>query len=172
MDCQYDTHTGGVYALISYSRRYEAAEEDTDMNEDRTQTATATTAEQRHGQQRPPHPQIPPAAAGPTPLLRRLLPARDEVSAPFPLLPAGRLLSPAPAGCFFKSKASGGRVGPIHFHTNHPPIGEISVRPDLLYYVQEGALLSAEPFEAVWEIGPKLGSGAFATVHKCIEKVS
>ena len=39
-------------------------------------------------------------------------------------------------------------------------------------YVQEGALLSAEPFEAVWEIGPKLGSGAFATVHKCVEKVS
>jgi hypothetical protein len=34
------------------------------------------------------------------------------------------------------------------------------------------ALVSPQPFEAAWEMGPKLGHGAFATVHKCVEKVS
>ena len=107
-----------------------------------------------------------PAAEAPAPRARRgerALPLAAR--RPPPLSGPGRL--------FLQVQGKRGSGPYIHIpcHRNSeilingdPPIG-------VRVYAQEGALLSTEPFDAVWEIGPKLGSGAFATVHKCIEKV-
>lgn len=106
-------HTGGVYALVSYNRR-QAAEDS--RRDDRTAAAAATppagAASERPGQS-----PTPAAPAVPAALLRRLLPTRDEVIALLRLLPLGLFDGPAPAGCFFKSKAS---PPPIHTQSACP----------------------------------------------------
>lgn len=108
------------------------------------------------------------AGAGAAPGARA---SRRAAFLPLPI-PGGLLLSPPPAGCFFKSKARPHhRKTPIIMSAqiaNMPLHTPGSVCP---LASQDKELISPEPFDAVWELGPKLGSGAFASVHKCFEKV-
>lgn len=64
------------------------------------------------------------------------------------------LLRPMPADCFFfKNKSSNQDTG-----TPTTPTSTANV------------VINPAPFESVYELGPQLGTGAFATVYKCTQK--
>lgn len=71
-----------------------------------------------------------------------------------PLALLNHLLRPTPADCFFfKNKSSSQDSG-----TPTTPTSTSNI------------VINPAPFESVYELGPQLGTGAFATVYKCTQK--
>ena len=71
-----------------------------------------------------------------------------------PLALINHLLRPMPADCFFfKNKSSNQDTG-----TPTTPTSTANI------------VINPAPFESVYKLGPKLGTGAFATVYKCTLK--
>jgi hypothetical protein len=71
-----------------------------------------------------------------------------------PLALLNLLLRPTPADCFFFKNISSNQNSGTS--TNPTSTANLVINP--------------APFESIYELGPKLGTGAFATVYKCRQK--